>query len=454
MEFMHTDLPEPVVPAMSICGILEILPTIQVPPISLPTAKEDLDAARRHLTDCLSSFAAYKKCRMVLVFDGYKVVCPVCHSDIIYRKEFNDDGTEKVITSIECSDPGCVDPETEERTVITDLSAKESVYSIDRLNVSMATYMEAGKDYYVAIAFHTVEQLGSIDFDIKYIGETFDKFVIASPGFFTYELGENGEMGETIAGGIDVKLCDVDGCADCADMAAKCGVSADTKYYHAVNEDGTLGYLVFADFHMYTGILPSMSIMDANKNHGFDFSSNPAKSQKDEEADNFYKTMIEIGRKALYATWGTGMTDEEKDEVWVSYCMNEVLRGNTDGLKGLEDSEEVIAQALEWAEFVNNEGVNYLKNLWGSEFDAKWADYQMEDIKKGIYHGDNSDYTDAINAYAALMLNEQDHPERQGCVAVDAQLAHMLQMFIDRHSFEGVKDAWTKFCYYYVELGA
>ena len=35
------------------------------------TAKEDLDAARRHLTDCLSSFAAYKKCRMVLVFDGY-----------------------------------------------------------------------------------------------------------------------------------------------------------------------------------------------------------------------------------------------------------------------------------------------------------------------------------------------------------------------------------------------
>jgi thiol-disulfide isomerase/thioredoxin len=389
-----------------------------------------------------------------LVFDGYKVVCPVCHADVIFRKEFNADGTEKVITSVECSDPACIDPATEERTVITDLSAKESVYSIDRLNVSMATYMEAGKDYYVAIAFHTVEQLGSIDFDIKYIGESFDKFVIASPGHFTYELGENGEMGETIAGGIDVKLCDIDGCTDCADMAAKCGVSADTKYYHSVNEDGTLGYLVFADFHMYTGILPSMSIIDANNNHGFDFTSNPAKSTEDEIAENFYKTMIEIGRQALYATWGTGMTEEEKDEVWVSYCMDEVLRGNTNGLKDLEDSETIIAEALEWAAFVNSEGEKYLMTIWGDKFEENWEFYKMDDIKVGIYHGDNSDYTNAINAYAALMLNEQDHPERQGCVAVDAQLAHILQMFIDRHSFEGVKDAWIKFCYYYVELGA
>ncbi len=36
------------------------------------TAKHDLDAARRSLIDRLSSFAAFKKCRLVLVFDGYK----------------------------------------------------------------------------------------------------------------------------------------------------------------------------------------------------------------------------------------------------------------------------------------------------------------------------------------------------------------------------------------------
>jgi predicted RNA-binding protein with PIN domain len=37
------------------------------------TAKHDLDAARRSLCDALSSYAGFKKCRLVLVFDGYKV---------------------------------------------------------------------------------------------------------------------------------------------------------------------------------------------------------------------------------------------------------------------------------------------------------------------------------------------------------------------------------------------
>ena len=37
------------------------------------TAKSDLDAARRQLLDALSSYAGYKKCRLVVVFDGYKV---------------------------------------------------------------------------------------------------------------------------------------------------------------------------------------------------------------------------------------------------------------------------------------------------------------------------------------------------------------------------------------------
>ena len=36
-------------------------------------AKEDLDAARRQLCDWLSSYAGFKKRRVVLVFDGYKV---------------------------------------------------------------------------------------------------------------------------------------------------------------------------------------------------------------------------------------------------------------------------------------------------------------------------------------------------------------------------------------------
>ena len=36
------------------------------------TAKSDLDAARRSLLDRLSSYAGFKKCRLIVVFDGYK----------------------------------------------------------------------------------------------------------------------------------------------------------------------------------------------------------------------------------------------------------------------------------------------------------------------------------------------------------------------------------------------
>ena len=37
------------------------------------TAQSDLEAARRQLCDALSSYAAFKKCRLVVVFDGWKV---------------------------------------------------------------------------------------------------------------------------------------------------------------------------------------------------------------------------------------------------------------------------------------------------------------------------------------------------------------------------------------------
>ena len=42
---IHTDLPEPVAPAMSICGIFAISVTIVFPPISFPTANVTLDFA-------------------------------------------------------------------------------------------------------------------------------------------------------------------------------------------------------------------------------------------------------------------------------------------------------------------------------------------------------------------------------------------------------------------------
>ena len=44
-ELRQTLLPEPVVPAMSMCGSLAMLPTTHSPLMSLPMAKERLEAA-------------------------------------------------------------------------------------------------------------------------------------------------------------------------------------------------------------------------------------------------------------------------------------------------------------------------------------------------------------------------------------------------------------------------
>ena len=56
-------------------------------------AREDLDAARTQLMDMLSNFAAYKGCRLVLVFDAYKVKggqgsrFDPHHIHVVYTKE-------------------------------------------------------------------------------------------------------------------------------------------------------------------------------------------------------------------------------------------------------------------------------------------------------------------------------------------------------------------------------
>ena len=386
-----------------------------------------------------------------LVFEGYKVTCPVCHEDTIWEKEFDSDGNEIVITEIECQNPDCMD-EDRYATVITDLSSKETVHSIDHNNVSMLEYLEAGEAYYIAIAFHTVEELGSFEFTMSYVGEEFDKFVTVSPGPFTYIEGTDGSVGELIAGGVDVKFCDVDGCHDCAEVALAMGDAEGTKYYHAVNSDGSLGYVVFADLYRYTSTFPTQNVQDLLDLGAFNFTDAPAKSALDELAESYYKTMILKGQEALYSDWQAayGYDDDYCDEIWVTHSMSYVIKGDTEELTL---TEEQLAQALEWAEYVINEGKSYLMSVWGAEYESNWEYYQMDDIMNGIYHGDNGDYSDIIQGYIDRMLDESGHPERQGCVAVTEELAYILQILMEKEVFENVENAWVKLCYYYKHLG-
>ena len=94
----------------------------------------------------------------------------------------------------------------------------------------------------------------------------------------------------------------------------------------------------------------------------------------------------------------------------------------------------------------------YFKTLWGEDYDANAAEYKLEDVLAGKYHGKGEDLTAEISKYLSKMIND-GHAEREGCVVVDEELAEILSKLMDKYTFEGVDQSWLKLCYYYDYLG-
>lgn len=488
---------------------------------------------------------------------GYTVKCSKCGATL----SIDVDQTE-----ITCSDEVCghkmTDITKDDKTAIT---------SRDYNNISMLARLEAGKTYYIAIAYVDTEQLGSFTFDIKKGEDVDNKFVEASPGPFTADIDSTGSFGEILAGGIDYKLCDDEHCAACAAAALAAGSDVGTKYYHHLitNEDGSteLGSILYADFYMYTSIFPSQSILDLIDIDAFNF----AITETDRVARQWISSMFTEGKKVLYAQWdaenGSTLPKNTKDSRWNEYNMSDVLWGYTEGM----DSDK-LETALEWKQIVIDAGKEYLKGekVWGNDFTKYWNEYKMDDVLNGIYHatdddkmdsldkravtdlntafgvakdelktsligngmteaefdamwtrldmdnaiwndyskldetakaeaeqyvetvresalaylkdtivparednpsfkdymehyriddvinriyhGNATDYSKLIITYIAKMDSGNEDVQRQGCVAVDEQLATMLQCIIDKYHFQNVKGGWRKFCYYYQAL--
>ncbi len=94
---------------------------------------------------------------------------------------------------------------------------------------------------------------------------------------------------------------------------------------------------------------------------------------------------------------------------------------------------------------------NYLKELWGDDYAHYAENYQLEDVLAGKLHGKGEDLTEQARAYISKM--EKSPEERKGCVVMDEALAALLQMLMDKYTFEGIDHSWTKVCYYYDHLG-
>ena len=274
----------------------------------------------------------------------------------------------------------------------------ERMYN-DSNNVSMLYYMEAGEAYYIDIAFWDVYEAGYIYYDIEYVAPTYEVFRLASPGYFTYDSNATGDaMYHVIAGGIKPILKD------------------DGYYYEDLGKDANgkqkYGNMLYADFtgvtSLFSNPIVTVNSYDENGNLVKDENGNPVK----------IKGLVDMG--------GFDFSKTEED----LYILAIMEKYNND-----------VTAANE-----------YLKSMWGEEYDANADIYQVEDVFAGRYHGKGEDLTDDIKVYLSKIYSGSDKA-RVGCVPVDKELAEILHKLMDKYTFENVDYSWIKLCYYYDYLG-
>ena len=274
----------------------------------------------------------------------------------------------------------------ENREVLLTYEMNERMWN-DSSNVSMLYYMEAGKNYYIDIAFWDPYEAGTIKYDVEFVGASYEVFKLASQGYFTYDTNATGDaMYHTIAGGVDVILKD------------------DGYYYEDLGKDASgkqrYGSMLYADF---TGVTSLFSAPVAT-----------VKGVDGKEVQG----MIDKG--------GFDFSKTENDLYVLSY------------LKQNDNDPDKTRE--------------YFRTLWGEDYDANVQEYKLEEVLAGKYHGEGPDLTGEIKGYLSKMYSGSDR-ERVGCVPVDKRLAEILQLLMDKYTFENVDNSWTKVCYYYDYLG-
>lgn len=183
----------------------------------------------------------------------------------------------------------------------------------DLKNCSMLYYMEAGKPYYISMAFWDVYATGTINYDVEYEGASINLFRSASAGYFTYDTDATGSaMYDVIDGGITPELKD------------------DGYYYDT--EDGSL---IYADFIGLTNVFDG-SIAKMIELGSFDFS----KSVSDDEILAYLRTNnndVDKTIEYLEELWG-----EDFDQYSEEYQIDDIFEGKYHG-DGEDYTEEMRA---------------------------------------------------------------------------------------------------------------
>ncbi len=243
-------------------------------------------------------------------------------------------------------------------------------------NVCMTFYFEAGKEYFIDIAFYDNTQVGTINFKVERLGDSYTQLRYASPAPFTYYVdpvtGE--EQFDLIAGGVTPVY------------------NKDDGYFYVGNSK----LYVDLTLPIITGFFGTNTIEDALEKGLFDFTK--------------------------------------------------VQGYNADGSVNLIDAIDANGNII--YDTVVIDGVETRKARILRVKDAEGNDTEIRDYSADVQaYIDNMIRADADES--TVSLNDLV----AGCVAVDKDLAVILQYLVDKTSFNGVPNAWTKLCYYFEELG-
>ena len=155
---------------------------------------------------------------------------------------------------------------------------------------------------------------------------------------------------------------------------------------------------------------------------------------------------------------------DDYDENYAEYQLDDIFNGILHGVHEKSANDQFVLDKIAEFEQTYGEGawIQGFVELWGDSFSTNYNDvYKVDEVIVGKYHGEPVDYTDDFNAYVEKMIKAETNEdgevinaELNGCVAVDEELARLLQILMDKFTFEKVEHSWTKLCYYYEYIGA
>ena len=274
-------------------------------------------------------------------------------------------------------------------------------------NFSMTLFMQEGKAYYIACDFFGVDSVGTYTFSITNLGAEGDFWMPASAGEYTWDVlrDENGdpmydESGETLFGDYILK-----GAVDY--------VLGEDGFYHAVNEDGSEGSVIYINLDAGTTAMFQEQSIASMRDAYFFYCGNCGYAVSGNVPDR------------CPACDGRGSRFERHR----AFELPTARRG--------EDGKVLTAT------YRQGEDV-YQVPLYEKDADGKVIFV---------------DYTDILSSYVVKAQTEyptDEEANHRGYVAATPELVEVLMRYIvaGDFSFPGVDNAWLLLSYYYLHLGA